>query len=325
MVEVANRRNASKPGGGKPMKSRLFTDPVAVGVIAAVLAVSLGLAYLQVASAPLRMLAMNAAALLIGLVLVVLVRLSGNLPRQVSAGAPVIGGMALMATAVLGQPVDGAVRWVTVGLVTLQPSLILLPAMLVLFARERTGASAAGLALSLTAMALQPDRAMAAMAVVGVGLVLILAPDRRRFLWLAPAGLVAFIVAMARADRLPASPFVDQILFSAPSSSAFAGFAVLGGSVLLIAPTLLAIGGHNRLPLLVFGSVWVTALAAAALGNYPTPLVGYGGSAILGYCLSVAVLRRRQSPVPAQLQTPGKVIADTAPPGGLAYGMALDS
>jgi hypothetical protein len=30
--------------------------------------------------------------------------------------------------------------------------------------------------------------------------------------------------------------------------------------------------------------------AAAALGNYPTPLVGYGGSAVLGYLLSVALL-----------------------------------
>jgi cell division protein FtsW (lipid II flippase) len=31
-------------------------------------------------------------------------------------------------------------------------------------------------------------------------------------------------------------------------------------------------------------------IAAAAIGNYPTPLVGYGGSAILGYLLSAALL-----------------------------------
>jgi hypothetical protein len=31
-------------------------------------------------------------------------------------------------------------------------------------------------------------------------------------------------------------------------------------------------------------------VAAAALGNYPTPLVGYGGAAVLGYLLSVALL-----------------------------------
>jgi hypothetical protein len=31
-------------------------------------------------------------------------------------------------------------------------------------------------------------------------------------------------------------------------------------------------------------------VGAAALGNYPTPLVGYGGSAILGYALSLSVM-----------------------------------
>ena len=31
-------------------------------------------------------------------------------------------------------------------------------------------------------------------------------------------------------------------------------------------------------------------VAAAALGNYPTPLVGHGGAAVLGYLLSVALL-----------------------------------
>jgi hypothetical protein len=38
----------------------------------------------------------------------------------------------------------------------------------------------------------------------------------------------------------------------------------------------------------VFGTVWIGVVVAAALGNYPTPLVGYGGSAVLGYLLSLA-------------------------------------
>jgi hypothetical protein len=40
----------------------------------------------------------------------------------------------------------------------------------------------------------------------------------------------------------------------------------------------------------VFGAVWLTVVAFAALGPYPTPLVGYGSSAILGCCLSAAAL-----------------------------------
>jgi hypothetical protein len=32
----------------------------------------------------------------------------------------------------------------------------------------------------------------------------------------------------------------------------------------------------------------------AIFGNYPTPLIGYGSSAILGYCLSIAALFRER-------------------------------
>jgi hypothetical protein len=39
-----------------------------------------------------------------------------------------------------------------------------------------------------------------------------------------------------------------------------------------------------------FGAVWLAALTASVLGHYPTPLIGYGTSAILGYALSFAVL-----------------------------------
>jgi hypothetical protein len=42
----------------------------------------------------------------------------------------------------------------------------------------------------------------------------------------------------------------------------------------------------------VFAAVWLTILAAAAIGNYPTPLLGYGGSGVLGYLLCLAALPR---------------------------------
>ena len=70
--------------------------------------------------------------------------------------------------------------------------------------------------------------------------------------------------------------------------------------------------------MLVFGGVWCTALAAAALGNYPTPLVGYGGSAILGYCVSVAMLRELRTPAAAADQNIVVKSSDFGPPSGLA-------
>ena len=40
----------------------------------------------------------------------------------------------------------------------------------------------------------------------------------------------------------------------------------------------------------MFGVTWLGMVVAAALGNYPTPVVGYGGSAILGYALSLSLM-----------------------------------
>ncbi len=40
----------------------------------------------------------------------------------------------------------------------------------------------------------------------------------------------------------------------------------------------------------LLGAAWSLVVLAALMGNYPTPLVGYGGSAIVGYLLSLAVL-----------------------------------
>jgi hypothetical protein len=68
------------------------------------------------------------------------------------------------------------------------------------------------------------------------------------------------------------------------------GAAVLTGALLLIVPAVYGFGkssAHQHV-YAVFGMVWIGVIVAAALGNYPTPLVGYGGSAVLGYVLSLA-------------------------------------
>jgi hypothetical protein len=70
------------------------------------------------------------------------------------------------------------------------------------------------------------------------------------------------------------------------------GIAALLGVGILILPSIL---GRSAKPdaanaYLVFGAVWLAMIVAAAVGNYPTPLVGYGGSAIVGYFLSIAFL-----------------------------------
>jgi hypothetical protein len=157
----------------------------------------------------------------------------------------------------------------------------------------RDSLATTGLVLAALALALQPDRAMAGALAAGLVALALVRIDRAVVIALtaAVAGLVATLI---RPDTQPARPFVDQILYTAFDVHLLAGLAVVGGSLLLVAPAILArTRSRADVPTYaVFGSVWLAVVLAAALGNYPTPLVGYGGSAILGYLVSVGALPR---------------------------------
>jgi hypothetical protein len=71
-----------------------------------------------------------------------------------------------------------------------------------------------------------------------------------------------------------------------------AGLAVVGGALLLAVPAIPGrkLDSRNGDSCSVFGTAWLAVVLAAALGSSPTPLVGYSGSAVLGYLLSLAFL-----------------------------------
>jgi hypothetical protein len=290
--------------------------PRALGFACAVAAVLLGLVYMALAGAPSRYLIINAGALVIGCATLPL------LDRAVAAGRPPLDGIivaiaaALLATATFGPQVEGAARWVSLGGFVVQPSLVLLPVMLVAFARTRTALATGGIVVAAAALALQPDRAMAAMLVVALVTLALLRRDRSVLIGLAAAS-VGLAVTLARADALPAVPYVDRILYSSFDVHLAAGLAVLTGTLLLVVP---ALSGWRRDPdrrpdYAIFGAIWLVAILAAALGNYPTPIVGYGGSAIIGYVLSLVALPRH-----AGSSTTGAISASREPdstvPGG---------
>jgi hypothetical protein len=270
-----------------------------LGIAGAIGATGLGLVYLVLAGAPIAYLAIQAAALAIGLVaLLIFSRLGGRFPEQAGGPIAILLGFALLSTALLGPEIEGAARWIPFGAVYLQTSLILIPPMLLLFARYGGRIAAAGMMTGAAAMALQPDRAMAGVLAAALAGLVLLRRDRWT-LAAAASGATAFVAALAQPDNLPAVPFVDEILYTAFDVHLAAGLAVVAGAVLLVLP---ALGRGEREPRLVFGLVWLGIVAAAALGNYPTPVVGYGGSAVLGYLLSVALLPGRPRVRDARVQ-----------------------
>jgi hypothetical protein len=275
--------------------SKVARRPRTIGIACATGAVLLGLAYMAAAGAPSAYLGINAAALVIGILMIGILDTVGAgriwSTRYGPGGLLMALSLALLATALLGVRVEGAARWVSLGGLSIQPSLILLPVIIVAFARSRDTLSTIAMVVTAAALALQPDRAMAGMMTAALAALALLRPDRGLLAALA-AGVIGFTVSLVRSDLLAAMPYVDQVLYSSFDVHVLAGLAVLGGSFLLILPALTGVRHDpaNRHIYVGFGTVWLSAVAAAALGNYPTPVVGYGGSAILGYVLSLAIL-----------------------------------
>ena len=267
----------------------------------AIAATTLGLAYMAIGGAPVGYMAMNLGALLIGFLAVGIVTQVGRLWRVPAGAIAIVLGLALLATAIGGASADGATRWIRLGGLAIQPSLILLPVLALGYARSPDRLSTLGIVIAAAALAIQPDRAMAGALAFGMAALAIARPGRNVLIALA-ASATGFAAAMLQPDVEPAMPWVDQILYSAFDVHPVAGLAVLGGSIVLLLPALTGYlsGTAGRETHLVFGAVWLAIVAAAALGNYPTPLVGFGGSAILGYLLSMTALPRRADPAAAE-------------------------
>lgn len=277
-----------------PAMNGIFARPRLLGLLCGAAAVGIGMAYMKAGGAPSRYLLVNFAALVLGATAWLAL---GRTARSSLAGSgPAVLAMSvpLLLTAWFGVAAEGASRWVSVGPLVLQVSLILLPVMIVLYARRPDRTATAGMIAAAFALAIQPDRAMAG--VLAVALAASAFQSRQRLAILAAsASALAFGWTLLTPDMMPASAFVDRILYTAFDIHPLAGAAVLIGAAGLIAPAAAARarGEENSSALLSFGACWSAVVAAAALGNNPTPLVGYGGSAVLGYLLSVALLPGR--------------------------------
>jgi cell division protein FtsW (lipid II flippase) len=259
-------------------------------------ALLLGVISLSMADAPARYLAINGVALLVGYVLVAILDRVHPVAANRSTAIIWMAAVSLLATAMFGQPVEGASRWLFVAGLSVQPSLILVPLAIVCFARASTWFAVAAVAIAAMAIALQPDRGMAGVLAAGLVATAVLRRSATTSA-AACAGVASLVATMVQPDRLPAVPHVDNILATSFEVHPAAGLAVLLGSMLLVLPAAVAWvrDPGERAVYAALGSVWLAAIAAAALGNYPTPVVGYGGSAIIGYILALAALRRTDS------------------------------
>jgi hypothetical protein len=276
--------------------NNLLQHPQRIGAICGAVATGLGLVYMGIAGAPGSYLAMNVGAMLIGFLLVGIITLIARLGQWSAGTVSLALATMLLLSSLFGIEVRGATRWISLGGVSLQPSLIILPVVVICFAAYRDALSTVSLILASLALAIQPDRAMSGALAAGMVTLTLMKPERYSLI-ATGAALCGFIATMLQVDIQAAMPYVDQILYSSFDVHPLAGTAVLAGAGLMILPSVIGRLYYfdQRHTFAVFGVVWLAIIAAAALGNYPTPLVGYGGSAIIGYFVSLIALPKRAS------------------------------
>lgn len=276
---------SSAATGSSIVKDRFVILTFAPGILAGLI----GLAYLHLSAAPLSMLIVNGGAIAAGCLLALLLRRAVRDRGSVITASALAGAFILFGTAIFGYAIEDARRWLLVGPFFIQTSLILLPLIAICFARMQNRRTTLAVMVAAVAMAVQPDRAMAAMIFVTVAVVGVMRPNRLTF----GASLfcaVTFAATLLLPDRLPAVPFVDHILWSAFAIDFRVGLALWAGCLLLVCPTAVVPKAERTVAHYVFAACWLTLIAAAATGAYPTPMVGYGASAIIGYFLSLPFL-----------------------------------
>lgn len=274
--------------GGMALACR--ATPRRIGQACGVGATLMGCAVMASMGAPSKYIALQASALLIAWGSSMLLpkrALRRGLPR-IALGA----GMALLATAFFGLGPEGAARWVAIGPLHVQSSVVLLPLMVVAWAGRPNREATLGMGLAAAALPLQGDGVMA------TALLAALLPNAWRARSAHQLGLLAWAfagwaVTMYQTVPGDVAPFVDGVITAAFGSSTFEGVVLCLGLAALVVPALRVRQADNDRPAVVlrsFGLFWGSLAVLAMLRNSPAPLVGFGGSAVLGYFLSLGGL-----------------------------------
>jgi len=175
--------------------------PRALGALCAAAATAAGLAYMSIAGAPTRYLLVNLGALMFGFIALAALGKAASRGHLSPGGVNLVLGLLLLAVGLFGASADGVTRWVTVGGLSIQPGLIVVPLMAVLFARSRDRLSLLGLAVAAAGLAIQPDRGTAGALAAGL-LALALVQPHRNVVLAAVAALVGFGVTPGPARSL---------------------------------------------------------------------------------------------------------------------------
>ncbi|KPF48626.1 hypothetical protein D621_16120 [beta proteobacterium AAP51] len=282
-----------------------------VGVLSCAVAVLAGCAFMHSAGAPGHYVWMNLGSMLFAVATFYLLphrRLQAD-ERLRAQWAFALG--ALMLIAGLGLAPTETSAWLRIGPVTLNLPWLLLPALLL--ASDVRPQSAArswamgGLLMACSALVLQADPVLLGL----VAAVLAVRAWRQRdiaaaLLALAASAMAACVTPSWQAPQ--ALVFVDQVIHLGFNRSELVGLGLLLAQVM---PPWLAL--HHR-QARQHGLVWGLLVVLSLPGWLPSPLVGFAGSFIWAYVLSLMFLRNDTQVHPGAAHRPAAAPDRQAPP-----------
>jgi len=216
----------------------------------------------------------------------------------VFAGAILI----LMAITFFDAGFDGVHRWFRLGPLRLHPAAMTVPLLLLLlvFLLEQRRLSSVLLVFTST-MALhiaQPDAGQAtALAAGGLVLAAFLDESIGMRITLAGVGLLGAGLAWMRPDPLAPVPMVEDIVSAAFGLNGGLGISAILSLALL--PLSAVYWGRQSKPKsiatiygFVLAAYWLASIVVVCIGEFPTPVLGFGASPILGAIWGFALLAR---------------------------------
>ncbi len=211
--------------------------------------------------------------------------------------------LVLLAATFLSPSSEGVHRWIALGPVRLNASVVTLPwALLALWGllhQVRPGLALGLVTVSQVLHAAQPDTGQALAFLLGV-LVLFRGARSLSTGWkVAGGGLAAMgaALACARADPLDAVPHVERIVHLAAARGAPWLLAALVTLGLLLLPMLQgavrlrALRSDAALLALALAAYFLGTLAVTEWGNYPVPVMGAGAGPVLGWYAALGILQ----------------------------------
>jgi hypothetical protein len=197
---------------------------------------------------------------------------------------------------------NGVHRWVSASGFQLHASSLVAPVLIVCVATAARKRLAIGVAVvTALLLALQPDAAQTSSFAAGCGVVLVCDSKfgQRARVFGTVALIACTIASLLRVDPLKPVRHVEGIFEAASANGT--PLAVLATVALVLLPTPFFVGWlrHRQTVALALCVYVLSTVLAPAWGTFPVPIMGYGVSPILGYCVALASCVRSALPAVA--------------------------